>query len=472
MKECEKYFEFKLKPQQEKAFAGLQDFVEKSSNKIFILKGYASTDKTVLMRGFIKWLGENENIYSLLASTGRAVKVLSDKTSTKATTIYSHIYFFKDLDEDLESMSSMQEQLSIDDKGQISLVFDLKTINTESEKIYIVDEASMVADIPDTGGSFAKFGSSELLNDLLTYNVKGKFIFIGDPCQLPPIGEDISPALSKKYIEQKYNHIVQQIELTEIIRHALANGIITASLLLRNLQTTNPSVKFASFPLKGYSNINLYSSHASLLNSYIQKIRDNGFEYATLICQTNRHCSDLNKIIRASLGKSSNLIESGNILLVTQNNYLTNLVNGDLVRVIQTGKKEYCSGLSFLHFEVQELMSKHTFNVLLIEDIIYSISTNLNDKQHKDLMIDYYHRMKEKRIRQKDQAFKDKMLTDPYLNALKAVYGYALTCHKSQGGEWNEVFLYLDNKIHGIPKPGFISGFILLLQGLKKRYML
>ena len=454
MKEGEKYFEFDLKPQQVKAFAGLQNFVEKSSDKIFILKGYAGTGKTTLMGGFIKWLGEKENIYSLLASTGRAAKVLSDKTNTGATTIHSHIYVYKDLDDDLEALSCKQEHLAIDDKGQISLVFDLKMINAQFEKIYIIDEASMVADIPDTGGSFAKFGSGELLKDLLAYDTKGKFIFVGDPCQLPPIGQDISPALSKLYIEQKYKHLVQQIELTEIIRQASANGIIAASLLLRNLHITNPPVTFASFPLKGHSNISLHSSHASLLNSYIQKIKANGFEYSTLICQTNRHCSDLNKIIRASLGKLSNFIESGDILLVTQNNYLTNLVNGDLVRVIQTGKKEYRCGLSFLQVEVQELVSKHTFNVLLVEDILYSISTNLNNKQHKDLMIDYYHRMKNKGIKQKDQAFKDKMLTDPYLNALKAVYGYALTCHKSQGGEWNEVFLYLDNKIHGIPKPG------------------
>lgn len=454
MKEGNKYFEFELKPQQKNAFASLQDFVEKSSYKIFILKGYAGTGKTTLMSGFIKWLDDKGIIYCLLASTGRAAKVLSDKTNAEATTIHSHIYVFKDLDDDLESMSSKQEQLSVDDKGQISLVFDLKMINAESEKIYIIDEASMVADIPDTGGSFAKFGSGELLRDLLSYDIKGKFVFVGDPCQLPPIGQDISPALSKKYVEQKYNQSVQQIELTDIIRQASANGIIAASLLLRNLQTTNPPVKFASFPLKGHSNIALHSSHASLLNSYFQKIKENGFEYSTLICQTNRHCSDLNKIIRASLGKSSNLIESGDILLVTQNNYLTNLVNGDLIRVIKTGKKEYRCGLSFLQVEVQELVSKYTYNVLLVEDILYSISTNLNNKQHKDLMIDYYFRMKEKGIKQKDQAFKDKMLTDPYLNALKAVYGYALTCHKSQGGEWNEVFLYLDNKIHGIPKPG------------------
>lgn len=449
-----KYFDFPLKPQQEKAFAGLQQFVESNSNKIFILKGYAGSGKTTLMSGFIKWLNDKEIIYSLLASTGRAAKVLSDKTNSDATTIHSHIYVFKDLDDDLETMSSKQENLAIDDKGQISLVFDLKTITAESEKTYIIDEASMVADISDNGGSFAKFGSGELLKDLLSYDVKGKFIFIGDPCQLPPIGQEMSPALSKTYLEQKYHLPTQQIELTEIIRQASANGIIVASLLLRNLQTANPPVKFASIPLKGHSNIILHSSHASIVNSYIQKIKEFGFEYSTLICQTNRHCADLNNIIRSSLGKTTNLIEPDDILLVTQNNYLTNLVNGDLVRVIQTGKKEYRCGLSFLQVEVQELVSKHIYNVLLVEDILYSISTNLNNKQHKDLMIDYFNRMKEKGIKQKDQAFKDWMLTDPYLNALKAVYGYALTCHKSQGGEWNEVFLYLDNKIHGIPKPG------------------
>ena len=140
--------------------------------------------------------------------------------------------------------------------------------------------------------------------------------------------------------------------------------------------------------------------------------------------------------------------------MVTQNNYLTDLVNGDIIRVIQIGKREYRCGLSFLNVEVQELVSRHSYNILLIEEILYSISTNLNTKQHKDLMIDFFNRMKEKGIRQKDQSFKDRMLTDPYLNALKVVYGYALTCHKSQGGEWNEVFLYLDNKIQGIPKPG------------------
>lgn len=406
------------------------------------------------MSGFIKWLAENNHIYSLLASTGRAAKILSDKTGEEASTIHSQIYVFSDLDDDLAAMSANQKNLAVDDKGQISLIFEVKTIDSETEKIYIIDEASMVSDIPDSGGSFAKFGTGELLKDLFAYDPNGKFVFVGDPCQLPPVGQSFSPALSKEYIEKKYEFTTRQVELTEIIRQASTNGIIGSSLSLRKLYATNPAVKFANFPMKGFHNVDLHSSHVSLVNLYIQKIKEYGFEYSTMICQTNRHCSDLNKIIRAALGINSPIIEPGDILMVTQNNYITSLVNGDIVQVIKTGKRELRCGLQFLNVQVREFGKEETLNVLLVEDILYSISTNLNNKQHKDLMIDYYYRMKEKGIFQKSKTFRDNMMYDPYLNALKAVYGYALTCHKSQGGEWNEIFLYLDNKIHGIPKPG------------------
>jgi ATP-dependent exoDNAse (exonuclease V) alpha subunit len=448
------FFDIKLKPAQEAAFNRLQTFVKNPSEKVFILKGYAGTGKTTLMSGLIKWLAENNYIYSLLASTGRAAKILSDKTGNEASTIHSQIYVFSDLDDDLETMAAKQQDLAVDDKGQISLIFDVKVIDSKNEKIYIIDEASMVADVPDKGGSFAKFGTGELLKDLLAYDKKGKFVFVGDPCQLPPVGQHFSPALSKEYIEQRYGLSTRQVELTEIIRQASTNGIIGASLALRKLQATNPAVKFASFQMKGFNDVNLHSSHVNLINLYIQKIRQHGFEYSTMICQTNRHCSDLNSIIRASLGKNSNIVEPGDILMVTQNNYPTGLVNGDIVQVVKTGKREIRCGIQFMNVQVLDFASKQNFNLLMVEEILYSISTNLNNKQHKDLMIDYFFRMKDKGIPQKSQSFRDNMMDDPYLNALKAVYGYALTCHKAQGGEWNEIFLYLDNKIHGLPKPG------------------
>lgn len=448
------YFDFDLRPQQQKAFSALCNFIESTSEKVFILKGYAGTGKTTLMSGIIKRLSEDKIPFALLASTGRAAKILSEKSQTTANTIHSHIYVFKELSEDLEKLSELQHNLEIDDKGQITLLFDLNPISSEKEKIYIIDEASMVSDVIDNNTSFAKFGTGDLLGDILKYDTKGKFIFVGDPCQLPPINQVNSPALSAAHISSKYKFQTSEFEMTDIIRQSNTNGIIEASFKLRNLFHSNPSVKFASLPVKGHSNIIIENSHIGMLNKYIDKIKSNGFKHSTLICQTNKHCSDLNKVIRSSIFNNRERICVGDLLMVTQNNYLSNLVNGDHIIVSKIGNNEFRSGLSFLQVEVEEISSKSKFNLLLIEDILYSTNTNLNSKQHKDLMIDYFKRMRANGIDQKNPTFKENMLKDPYLNALKTVYGYALTCHKAQGGEWDEVFLYLDNKIHGIKKPG------------------
>ena len=448
------FFQFPLKPQQVKAFKALTQFLVSKDEKVFILKGYAGTGKTTLMSGLIKWLQNKKTSFALLASTGRAAKILSDKTKTKANTVHSHIYVFDALSEDLEAMSSLQQDMAVDDKGQINLLFGLRPIKSNTEKVYIIDEASMISDELEKSTSFAKFGTGDLLNDILTYDPKGKFIFIGDPCQLPPVHQQNSPALSASYISSKYGLSTEEVELTEIVRQADTSGIIEASLKIRNLYKSNPNIKWAHLPVKNHKNVILQASHAQLLNLYIGKIQTDGFEHSTMICQTNKHCSDLNSMIRRTIHKTTDRLVPGDLLMVTQNNYLSSLVNGDQVTIAKIANREYRAGLSFLQVEVEPIGTAKSFNLLLIEDILYSTATNLNNKQHKNLMIDFYQRMKSNKVYQKDQEFKNNMMKDPYLNALKAVYGYALTCHKSQGGEWNEVFLYLDNKIHGLKKPG------------------
>lgn len=338
------YFDFELKQQQQKAFDALCRFIETKSEKVFILKGYAGTGKTTLMSGLIKRLSEQKIPFALLASTGRAAKILSDKTKTNANTIHSHIYVFNELSEDLEKLSKIQQDFSIDDKGQVTLLFDLKTISSESEKIYIIDEASMVSDKIDKSISFAKFGTGDLLGDILNYDTNGKFIFVGDPCQLPPINQANSPALSDFHIAEKYKLQTSEFEMTDIIRQSNTNGIIEASFKLRQLYHTNPNVKFANFPVKGHNNIVIQNSHAGMLNDYIEKIKVEGFKHSTLICQTNKHCSDLNKVIRSALQKDKERISIGDLLMVTQNNYLSNLVNGDQIIVVDIGSKEYRCG--------------------------------------------------------------------------------------------------------------------------------
>lgn len=470
MEAYSEYFTFPLRKNQEQAFSEIIRFLKDDTQKVFILKGYAGTGKTTLMGGLIKYLNKHKQFFALLASTGRAAKILSDKTKTRATTVHGHIYLFKDLSEDLEEMSNKQHDLNVDDKGQINLVFDLRPIVSETTKIYIIDEASMISDTVEKGNSFAQFGTGDLLSDILRYDEKGKFIFVGDPCQLPPINQLNSPALSAKYITQKYAVHASEFELTEIVRQASDNGIIKASMRLRELYYSNPKVNFAKFPVKGHSNIQLHNSHVNLLNTYIQTVKNKGFAYSTLICQLNKQCADLNAIIRQALFKTEERLVPGDLLLVTQNNYISNFVNGDLIMVHQVGDKELRCGLTFRKVEVSELSSDKRFNVLLIEDILYGTATNLNNKQHKDLMIDYFKRMRANGIFQRDPKFKENMLNDPYLNALKAVYGYALTCHKSQGGEWDEVFLYLDNKIHGLKKPSIYQWFYTALTRTRNQF--
>ncbi len=196
MTETKTYFDFELKPQQQKVFSALCNFIESKSDKVFILKGYAGTGKITLMSCLIKQLSEDKIPFELLASTGRAAKILSDKAKTTTNTIHSHIYVFKELSEDLEKMSELQHNLAVDDKGQVTLLFDLTLINSDTDKIYIIDEASMISDEVDKNTSFAKFGSGDLLGDILSYDTEGKFIFVGDPWQLLPINQANSPALS------------------------------------------------------------------------------------------------------------------------------------------------------------------------------------------------------------------------------------------------------------------------------------
>ncbi|RKW58654.1 MAG: helicase, partial [Prevotella sp.] len=230
------------------------------------------------------------------------------------------------------------------------------------------------------------------------------------------------------------------------MRQQSDNDIIVAANKIRQLYQNPPRVKWGKFPLRNRKHVHLYPSQLQLLNAYIRNIKANGFNSATLICGTNRLCLSLTNLVRPALGFNQSVLMPGELLLVTQNNCLSGLMNGDLVKVLQLGTRFRRAGLTFLEVEVEELFTHRVVKQLLIEDILYSSHSNLKQYDQQALFIDYYHRMKDKKIGHKSQAFKDFMLTDPYLNAIRAVYGYALTCHKAQGGEWKDVYLDIPRK--------------------------
>lgn len=443
-----------LKPNQAQAFERIKDFIRNSSGKVFILKGYAGTGKTTMMKVLIEELTRRNLPYSLMASTGRAAKILSNATHEKTSTIHGEIYTYKDLNQDLESVVSSRAGAGVDKTGQLLLIFERTVINNDDYDChyYIIDEASMISDKEDEKATQAMFGTGKLLEDLFYYDSKGKFVFVGDICQLPPVLQDFSPALNKDYIQKTYCVEVDEVELTEIIRQDSGNDLILSSKRIRQLYADPPMVKWGKFPFKGYNHINLYASQSSLLEAYIDKIKRNGYNDATLICCSNKSCLNMTNLIRPALGHRDHQLEVGDLLLVTQNNYTSGLMNGDMVRLNKIGVKEQLAGLTFIYVEVVELFTEKCYAQLMIEEVVYHIATNLSQFQQKELFVDFFLRMKKRNIKQKSKAFQLMMMTDPYLNALRVVYGYALTCHKAQGGEWNDVFLDIPRNFPLNPK--------------------
>lgn len=445
---------------QQRAFDKMMAFLDDKSAKVFILKGYAGTGKTTMMRKLIEEIDKRKKSVSLLASTGRAAKILANTTGRSTKTVHSEIYQFADLNTDLEKMAADRETHEVDETGQLLLNFGLVTKryfpsedDMDFEKFYIVDEASMLSDMEEKSPTQAVFGSGKVLTDLLSHDEKGRYIFVGDCCQLPPVNQRVSPALTASYLEQEFGIKVYEAELTQIVRQGEGNDIVLSAQKIRQLYANPQPWKWAKFPMKGYRNIHLLNSQAELINQYIQTVKEHGYNDATLLCFSNRQCDMTTQILRPSFGHYTKQLEVGDLLLVTQNNLLSGLMNGDLVTVTDVMVKERKAGLTFVKVEVKELFTGRVCSQFLIADILYSEQTNLTQTQHKELFMDFYYRMKDKGIKQKSVEFKRQMLEDPYLNALRAVFGYALTCHKAQGGEWNHVYLDIPKSVPVLHKP-------------------
>lgn len=444
----------KLYPQQQEALDKIKKFID-CDDKVFILRGYAGTGKTTLMKILIEDLQRQELRFTLLASTGRAAKILANATGCEAKTIHGEIYKFTDLNMNLETVVQEREKTKVDSSGQLLLNFELTQKENEDSIpfYYIVDEASMVSDDIDKNTTQALFGSGRLLSDLFNYDRNARFIFVGDVCQLPPVSQTISPALSLDYIERTFGIKCHEFELTQVVRQAADIDIVNSAHKLRKLYKNPQPWQWAKFPLRGYKDIHIVNTQATLLNLYIERVKQVGYNDATMLCLSNKQCDVNTSLLRPAFGHFSSQLEEGDLLLVTQNNLISGLMNGDLVTVEHISASEKRAGLTFIMVAVKELFTGKTFTQLMLADILYGRQTNLTQLQQKELLIDFYYRMKEHGIKQKSEAFNQAMINDPYLNALRAVFGYALTCHKAQGGEWDYVYLDIPRHLPALPKP-------------------
>lgn len=430
-----------LNRDQKAAFKAIKKFLEHPSADTFVLKGYAGTGKTFLMQHLGQWLSAKEQPFTFLASTGRAASVLKGKTGFDAKTVHGELYNFSKVDGITDKMLDDSTEINID--GQMSLQFTTRQPD-EEKKLYIVDEASMLSGDLSKDNLFAQFGSGVLLNDFFEVSGKNKIIFVGDPCQLPPVGQSISPALDVEWLA-KNNRVAVSFTLEKIERTKASNDILKLAGNVRNMSLQREWELYIRLPATNLNNVQLYPSDKELFKAYYKKYSESSND-TLAIARSNEMVHHINRAMRREIfGNSDIPLQPGETLLVTQNNYKVPLTNGDFVKVGEIGSITTRAGLKFQQVKVRAISSEQEFSILLSLESLYSGKGNISNHQMKGMMMDFSHRMYGKNISPNSAEYRKAMLEDEYLNCLKTSYGYAVTCHKAQGGEWNNVYLFLDN---------------------------
>ncbi|GAA4328456.1 AAA family ATPase [Mucilaginibacter gynuensis] len=438
---------YTLNPDQQAAFETIQEFLKHPTTNILVLRGYAGTGKTFLMQHLCNWLEKREQKFCMLASTGRAASVLKGKTGFTTKTVHSELYNFSKID-GIEENSKTDSK--INSNGQMTLQFLLRAPD-EDKKLYIVDEASMMSCEVSKDQAFATFGSGILLDDFFEVAGQNKIIFVGDPCQLPPVGQAFSPALDVNWLSAK-GLTAMVVTLTKIERTNADNGILTLATSIRNMSTQDIPARFPQLPARDLNNIKLHFSDKDIFHHYVQKYKATGANKTLAIARSNALVQNINKAMRRELyGSVDAPLQEGDILLVTQNNYAVALTNGDFVEVLELGELKYRSHLVFQQVRIKALASDKETTMLLSMDALESPKGGLTNDQSQFLLMDFNKRMRAKNIAQNSEKYKKAMRDDEYMSSLKASYGYAVTCHKAQGGEWDDVYLFLESKMYGMP---------------------
>lgn len=434
---------FTLSSQQQEAFHDILKFVDNNEHDIFILKGYAGTGKTTLLKFVMQALKKNKKRTCLMATTGRAAAILKEKTNTPAMTVHSLVYDFKGLRD--------QDNAMTNDKGQFYLYFDISNGNPQDDnyELFIVDEASMIASTKSDEISVAKFGSGNLLEDFLKKAAGKKILFVGDPCQLPPVSkESFSAALDPYFLEKKYKLKVKEVELTEIQRQAENSGVLAlASPLREEIIFAQKVDDYPTIPwISNSTDLHLVADSKTLFDQYIEKI---SFQKnaAKVLAFSNKDAFLANQEIRKKLFGEQLELRKGDLLMVAQNCYLTGLNNGEEVEVLDIGKRIRQGDNIFLQVKIKSLNDNQIYDTLIFEKLLSDSSPNIDSEDFKSLMRDFILRMENLKIKRNSSEFYKSMYKDRFLNALRVKYGYAITLHKAQGGEWNEVFINLSKSI-------------------------
>lgn len=388
----------------------------------------------------------------LLAPTGRAAKVITEYSGQKAYTIHKHIYYPK----------SEREAVQ----------FSLKP-NKEIHTIYIIDEASMIS-------NGASFEDNSVLDDVIRYVYSGKnckLILVGDTAQLPPVHLEVSPALNEDFLSFSYRKNIINQELTEVVRQKKKSGILHNATLLRQLLTQDYVDEFL-FEMQRYKDIVRLSSGEEIQEA-LQMAYDNyGMEQTAFIVRSNKRATQYNKQIRKVILGQEEELSTGDLLMVVKNNYFWIddkteagfIANGDTIEVLEIYKYEDLYGFRFAEVKVQmiDYPNQKPFDTVLLLNVIDSDSASLSYEENNRM---YQAIMQENSHETSGYRKYLKIKNNPYFNALQVKYSYAITCHKSQGGQWDIVFIEKPYLAQGISH-GYLRWLYTAITRAKKRVFL
>jgi ATP-dependent exoDNAse (exonuclease V) alpha subunit len=417
-------FPFQPTQGQLRLFALVDEFLEKKGEKpaVLVLRGYAGTGKTTLVSALVKVLPDFDYKSMLLAPTGRAAKVMSGYSGRAAFTVHKIIY-----------KSGAEE-------GSGHLSFQMQK-NYSKQTVFLVDEASMLSEE-------ASFGKRGLLTDLFGFvfqHPSNKLILIGDGAQLPPVGQEQSPALDVSYLQRTFRAEILSCELTEVMRQEQDSGILVNATALRMLLAQSPPViKFETGRFR-----DIFKMNGSRMEDGLRYAYDKfGVEHTIVICRSNKNAVMYNQYIRRAIRFAEDELEAGDVLMVVKNNYaLTNeeipggfLANGDFVEVQKIISFEEMYGFRFatVRLGLVDYPETESFETKIILDTLHTSTPALSPEQNRDLYSKVLEDYQDLALTKERNGALRK---DPYLQALQVKFAYALTCHKAQGGQWKAVFV-------------------------------
>ena len=444
-----------LTGEQSAALDAIKSFLLDDSRDAFVLRGSAGTGKTTLIAKLVNTLEEMNLSCSLLAPTGRAARILGNKIKQitgnpgyEGLTIHRAIYTLTHLE--------VNEGAETANDPGVRMIFPLK----EEESVvslFVIDESSMVGD-KENHGDFMQFGSGRLLMDIVTFARMSrpgrtkdhltKLLFVGDPVQLPPVGENASPALSDAYLSEQFELKVDSFDLKTVMRQAQDSAILDRATELRDAMLAERFNKFSLQP-NGQDIEQVDARRA--VDLIVQGLQTKASNVA--VVHSNATALEYNRNIRdRRWGDASLPIQAGETLLINKNSTTHLLSNGDLVKVMEVGADAQGVPANLKGGHHVELWFRNVTvafrdadgsiiqtNCLVLENLLDSPHRELTPLEQRALLVDF--RKRHPDLHPKSAEFRRTIRNDPYFNALQVKYGYAMTCHKAQGGEWNTVIV-------------------------------